>query len=751
MNDIKGTTFDLRDIVQELSAGSYSRVDVQGPLLAGKKEISQRLVQIMTASQEVVFSGSIPFTLHLQSDLLTGLVRRKGTPYSLTDVLNSYAEYVPLRKGFICANFLSASEVALPQFYFLSERFLASKEDGAFFEGVLGSAQEIGIRKDYYFSSPARPNHFIKVTEKNGLLNGLTYSSPAVMQSDGKSIYTQLELGTEAELQVFTTESLLKKFEGHLLPVFEIAFEYRVWEWRGIRILYSQVPFGQDYVEMIAPRGIAQRVDFDEVKCELGIEKRPAISGWRQVLSKVGLPVKRDAVAYDICPLSQAGKHTLDLMRKGYPELTISLQTRGAEFRQAAQQVMEEVCQCLPQKEYTVVLPWQDGLAWLPSVAKVYPHSSICHVRSLFSPDSLSSQVDLLSGIITHNVPVLLLTPLLASGLTVREYILWLIQSGITQDKITVASLLLTPEATHEIRSHFPDLTLLTASLEDGVDTHGFIYPGLGDFAGKYFYDLSPQDLDYFLGISHISKEQEKQFLYALGQHSLGEMLSKLIVRDGQDAQVARKVHKELREAGLEVWEPERRLRIDTGLLHSVQEVTAVIKSAVNQHPAAIICIEGLSGTGKGSTALALQNELPAWHVSLGEIYRYLAYCSLQGLDYAQVVPRLHYEVRKNSLFLFDDQVNISTSLARQLRSQELEAIVAMVAEQSQVLVMQFLVQFLADYKQNARMRPLIIEGRAHHLDFLPASLRVELRADPAIRAERRWSDYYLATLLASK
>ena len=158
-----------------------------------------------------------------------------------------------------------------------------------------------------------------------------------------------------------------------------------------------------------------------------------------------------------------------------------------------------------------------------------------------------------------------------------------------------------------------------------------------------------------------------------------------------------------------------------------------------------------MSGTGKGSTALALQNELPAWHVSLGEIYRYLAYCSLQGLDYAQVVPRLHYEVRKNSLFLFDDQVNISTSLARQLRSQELEAIVAMVAEQSQVLVMQFLVQFLADYKQNARMRPLIIEGRAHHLDFLPASLRVELRADPAIRAERRWSDYYLATLLASK
>jgi len=82
---------------------------------------------------------------------------------------------------------------------------------------------------------------------------------------------------------------------------------------------------------------------------------------------------------------------------------------------------------------------------------------------------------------------VIILDPMIATGGTGIETLKILTGMGIPQKNIIFASIVCSPEGIEAIKSQFPDITILTAGIDEKLNKDKFIVPGLGDFGDRYF------------------------------------------------------------------------------------------------------------------------------------------------------------------------------------------------------------------------------------------------------------------------
>jgi uracil phosphoribosyltransferase len=81
--------------------------------------------------------------------------------------------------------------------------------------------------------------------------------------------------------------------------------------------------------------------------------------------------------------------------------------------------------------------------------------------------------------------PVIIVDPMLATANSAVAAVDRVKQSGVTDIKL--ACLLAAPEGVERMNQAHPDVTVYTASLDEGLNDHGYILPGLGD-AGDRIY-----------------------------------------------------------------------------------------------------------------------------------------------------------------------------------------------------------------------------------------------------------------------
>ena len=62
------------------------------------------------------------------------------------------------------------------------------------------------------------------------------------------------------------------------------------------------------------------------------------------------------------------------------------------------------------------------------------------------------------------------------------------INKGIKEENITFMSLISAPEGVKKINKSFKNIKIVTASLDEGLNSKGYILPGLGD-AGDRIYN----------------------------------------------------------------------------------------------------------------------------------------------------------------------------------------------------------------------------------------------------------------------
>jgi uracil phosphoribosyltransferase len=82
---------------------------------------------------------------------------------------------------------------------------------------------------------------------------------------------------------------------------------------------------------------------------------------------------------------------------------------------------------------------------------------------------------------------VLLLDPMLATGGTALAAIEVLRERGVPERHIVFVNLLSAPEGITVVRERFPDVRMVTSSIEERLNENAYMLPGIGDFGDRYF------------------------------------------------------------------------------------------------------------------------------------------------------------------------------------------------------------------------------------------------------------------------
>ncbi|MDQ2836426.1 MAG: uracil phosphoribosyltransferase [Actinomycetota bacterium] len=82
---------------------------------------------------------------------------------------------------------------------------------------------------------------------------------------------------------------------------------------------------------------------------------------------------------------------------------------------------------------------------------------------------------------------VLLMEPMLATAGSAILAIELLAEAGVRPDRIVLVNFLASPAGLERICLTHPELKIVTASVETGMNEHAFMIPGIGDFGDRYF------------------------------------------------------------------------------------------------------------------------------------------------------------------------------------------------------------------------------------------------------------------------
>lgn len=82
---------------------------------------------------------------------------------------------------------------------------------------------------------------------------------------------------------------------------------------------------------------------------------------------------------------------------------------------------------------------------------------------------------------------ILILDPMLATGNSAIESIKLFANKKVPQKNIRFVSLISAPEGLDNVQKYYPDVKIITASIDNCLNKHGYIRPGLGDAGDRIF------------------------------------------------------------------------------------------------------------------------------------------------------------------------------------------------------------------------------------------------------------------------
>jgi uracil phosphoribosyltransferase len=205
----------------------------------------------------------------------------------------------------------------------------------------------------------------------------------------------------------------------------------------------------------------------------------------------------RDAIIVDH-PLVQ---HKLTLLR----DKRTSTRTFRSLLREIAVLLCYEVTRDLPLEEIDIETPvapmrgkmiegkklvfapiLRAGMGLLDGMLELVPSARVAHIGLYRDPKTLTAveyyfkaPADIAERL------VIVIDPMLATGHTAVAAIDRLKEYGVTQ--IRFACVLAAPEGLDVLKSHHPDVRVWTAAVDERLNDHAYIVPGLGD-AGDRIY-----------------------------------------------------------------------------------------------------------------------------------------------------------------------------------------------------------------------------------------------------------------------
>ncbi|CAM3549268.1 uracil phosphoribosyltransferase [Parendozoicomonas haliclonae] len=140
----------------------------------------------------------------------------------------------------------------------------------------------------------------------------------------------------------------------------------------------------------------------------------------------------------------------------------------------------------LKGKKITIVPILRAGLGMLNGVMDLIPSARISVVGLYRDEETLEAvpYFEKLCSQIDERM-ALVVDPMLATGGTMIATIDMLKKAGCTNIRVLV--LVAAPEGIKKVQDAHPEVEIFTASVDDGLNEHGYILPGLGDAGDKIF------------------------------------------------------------------------------------------------------------------------------------------------------------------------------------------------------------------------------------------------------------------------
>ncbi len=212
------------------------------------------------------------------------------------------------------------------------------------------------------------------------------------------------------------------------------------------------------------------------IQLRVYVPEHPLIKHWLAVARDVNTP----SVLFKSA-MTELGKWlTYEATRTWLPTLETRVQTPLAECD--ATLVNTEV-------PIGVVPILRAGLALLEGAQTILPIASIYHLGLVRNEETLeaSCYLNKLPEKLTAQTRILLLEPMLATGGSIMIAMKELTSRGIDPALIRIVSVVAAPPALQKLSAEYPGLNIYTAIIDEGLNSKGYIVPGLGDAGDRTF------------------------------------------------------------------------------------------------------------------------------------------------------------------------------------------------------------------------------------------------------------------------
>jgi len=126
------------------------------------------------------------------------------------------------------------------------------------------------------------------------------------------------------------------------------------------------------------------------------------------------------------------------------------------------------------------------GMGLLDGMLELVPSARVAHIGMYREPKTLKAvEYYFKAPLDVAERLVIVIDPMLATGHTAVAAIDRLKEHGVTQ--IRFVCVVASPQGVDVVRSHHPDVQIWAASVDEGLNDHSYIVPGLGD-AGDRIY-----------------------------------------------------------------------------------------------------------------------------------------------------------------------------------------------------------------------------------------------------------------------
>ena len=131
------------------------------------------------------------------------------------------------------------------------------------------------------------------------------------------------------------------------------------------------------------------------------------------------------------------------------------------------------------------------GLALSDVASEIIPQASVQHVGMYRDEITLKPVWYYDKTPVEYSNPqnkrVFILDPMLATGNSAIAAVSLFLKRGIALENLTFVSIVSAPEGLMALTSEFPELRIVTATIDEGLNARGYILPGLGDAGDRLF------------------------------------------------------------------------------------------------------------------------------------------------------------------------------------------------------------------------------------------------------------------------